>query len=67
MWLQPRFFRNQILTKLFENGTPDETIMAIAGHTSINMSRYYSQIRMDAKKEALSALVPRGKAVGNVG
>lgn len=57
--LQPRNFRNQILTKLFENGVPDETIMAIAGHTSINMSRYYSQIRLDAKKEALSVLVPK--------
>jgi integrase len=61
-WLQPRNFRNQVITKLFENGTPDETIMAIAGHQSINMSRYYSQIRMDAKKEALSALVEK-KAV----
>lgn len=66
-WLQPRYFRNQILTKLFENGTPDETIMAIAGHTSINMSRYYSQIRMDAKKDALSALLPKKKAVQNAG
>lgn len=64
-WLQPRYFRNQILTKLFENGVPDETIMAIAGHTSINMSRYYSQIRMDAKKDALSALVPKKKGVQN--
>jgi len=66
-WLQPRNFRNQILTKLFENGTPDETIMAIAGHTSINMSRWYSQIRLYAKKDALSALVPKKKAVKNVG
>lgn len=62
LWLQPRHFRNQIITKLFENGTPDETIQAIAGHQSANMSRYYSQIRMDAKKDALSALVPRKAA-----
>ena len=55
-WLQPRFFRNQVITRLFENGVPDETIMSIAGHQSINMSRYYSQIRLGAKKEALSAL-----------
>jgi hypothetical protein len=26
-WLQPRNFRNQIITKLFESGAPDETII----------------------------------------
>jgi len=66
-WLQPHHFRNQVITKLFENGTPDETITAIAGHQSANMSRYYSQIRMDAKKNALSALVPKKKTVQNAG
>lgn len=66
-WLQPRNFRNQIITKLFENGAPDQTIISIAGHQSIKMSRYYSRIRVDAKMEALSALVPKAKGVKNVG
>ena len=58
-WLQPRNFRNQIITKLFESGAPDETIMSIAGHQSIKMSRYYSRIRITAKAEALEAICPR--------
>jgi integrase len=33
-WLQPRNFRNQVITELFESGAPDETIMSIAGHQS---------------------------------
>ena len=57
-WLQPRNFRNQVITKLFEAGTPDETIMSIAGHQSIKMSRYYSRIRITAKAEALNAICP---------
>lgn len=57
-WLQPRNFRNQIITKLFESGTPDETIISIAGHQSIRMSRYYSRIRIAAKAEALNAICP---------
>lgn len=62
-WLQPRNFRNQIITKLFESGVPDETITAIAGHQSIRMSKYYSSIRFDAKKAALKAiLAPKGKS-----
>jgi len=57
-WLQPRNFRNQVITKLFESGAPDETIMSIAGHQSIKMSRYYSRIRITAKAEALDAICP---------
>ncbi|MGC2694776.1 MAG: tyrosine-type recombinase/integrase [Candidatus Angelobacter sp.] len=61
-WLQPRNFRNQVITKLFESGAPDETIMSIAGHQSIKMSRYYSRIRITAKAEALNAICPGGSA-----
>ena len=60
-WLQPRNFRNQVITKLFESGAPDETIMSIAGHQSIRMSRYYSRIRIAAKAEALNAICPEIK------
>ncbi len=61
-WLQPRNFRNQVITKLFESGIPDETIISIAGHQSIRMSRYYSRIRMTAKAEALRAICPSTSA-----
>jgi site-specific recombinase XerD len=60
-WLQPRNFRNQLITKLFESGAPDETIISIAGHQSIKMSRYYSRIRLDRKFEVLSAVNPKTK------
>lgn len=66
-WLQPRNFRNQLITKLFEGGTPDETITSIAGHQSIRMSQFYSRIRIDRKMEALSAIVPKKKDVQNAG
>jgi len=61
-WLQPRNFRNQVITKLFESGTPDETIISIAGHQSIKMSRYYSRIRVTAKAEALNAICPDSRS-----
>jgi site-specific recombinase XerD len=65
-WLQPRNFRNQIITKLFESGAPDETIMSIAGHQSIKMSRYYSRIRITAKAEALNAICPGDAAIRTI-
>jgi len=66
-WLKPRNFRNQLITKLFENGAADETITSIAGHQHIKMSRYYSRIRVEAKFEALSAITTRKKSVQNAG
>jgi hypothetical protein len=57
-WLQPRNFRNQVINKMFEKGTPQETIISIAGPQSVKMSRYYSLIRMSAKAEALRAICP---------
>lgn len=65
-WLQPRNFRNQVITKLFESGTPDETIISIAGHQSIRMSRYYSRIRISAKAEALRAICPAQGSTASV-
>ena len=62
-WLQPRHFRNQVITKLFESGAPDETIISIAGHQAIRMSRYYSRIRIHAKAEALNKIAPSSAKV----
>lgn len=61
-WLQPRNFRNQVIARLFEKGTPEETIISIAGPQSIKMSRYYSLIKISAKAEALRAICPGNSA-----
>ena len=57
-WLQPRNFRNQIITKLFESGAPDETIMSIAGYQSIKMSRYYSKDQNHCESRSAECYLP---------
>jgi len=65
--ITPRNLRNQIITKLFESGAPDETIISIAGHGAIGMSRYYSRIRIHAKVEALDRIAPKAETVKKSG
>jgi integrase len=48
--------RHTALTKLAEAGTPESTMLAIAGHMSRAMLERYSHIRMTAKREAVEAL-----------
>lgn len=55
-WVTPRLFRHQAITKLLETGAPDETVRAIAGHVSEKAMRYYSHIRIEAKKSAVDRL-----------
>jgi integrase len=57
-WMTPRCFRHQAITKLLESGAPDETVRAIAGHNSERAMRYYSHIRIEAKKQAVDLLSP---------
>jgi integrase len=57
-WLTPQCFRHQAITKLLEGGAPDETVRAIAGHNSERAMRYYSHIRIEAKKQAVDLLSP---------
>lgn len=49
--------RHTLITELAESGAGDETIMQIAGHVSRQMLRHYSHIRMDAKRDALDAVL----------
>jgi integrase len=56
-WVTPSTFRHQAITKLLESGAPDETVRAIAGHVSEKAMRYYSHIRIEAKREAVNRLV----------
>ena len=54
------------ITGLAESGAAsDQTIMDIAGHVSKRMLKHYSQIRMEAKRRAVAALVPRAAEDGN--
>jgi integrase len=57
-WVTPATFRHQAITKLLESGAPDETVRAIAGHGTEKAMKYYSHIRMHAKKAAVDRLIP---------
>jgi integrase len=67
-WLRPHDMRHQIITKLLENGVPEQTVMSIAGHVSREMLEHYSHQRVDAKARALDIIDPdRKKNVAPVG
>ena len=51
--------RHTLITDLAESGAGDETIRNIAGHVSRQMLKHYSHIRMQAKRNALEAIVPK--------
>ena len=51
--------RHTLITELAESGVGDETIMSLAGHVSRQMLSRYSHIRMQAKRDALDALMRR--------
>ncbi len=51
--------RHTLITDLAESGAGDETIRDIAGHVSKQMLKHYSHIRMEAKRKALEAIVPK--------
>jgi integrase len=58
--------RHTAITKLAEQGVPDSTMKALAGHVHEKMLERYSHIRMAAKREAVEALA-LPKAVGSDG
>jgi Phage integrase family len=53
--------RHHAITELAESKASDQTIMAIAGHVSQKMLAHYSHVRLDAKRNALGALVSEAK------
>jgi integrase len=55
-WLRPHDLRHQAITKFLENGSAEETVMAIAGHVSNQMLKHYSHPRIEAKYDAVLAL-----------
>lgn len=56
--IKPHNLRHQIITKLLENGQPEEVVRAIAGHVSRKMMEHYSHARIQRKLEALDAINP---------
>ena len=62
-WLRPHDMRHQIVTKLLEDGQPEEVVRAIAGHVSKEMMEHYSHTRIKRKLEALNAISPKKKPV----
>jgi integrase len=53
--------RHTALTKMAENGTPEATMLALAGHMSRAMLERYSHIRLAAKREAMEGLSTKRK------
>jgi len=51
--------RHTLVTELAESGAGDQTTMDIAGHVSRQMLARYSNIRMEAKRKALEAIVSK--------
>lgn len=51
--------RHTLITELAESGAGDQTIVDIAGHVSKQMLKYYSHIRMEAKRNALETIAQR--------
>ena len=51
--------RHTLITDLAEGGAGEETIRDIAGHVSKRMLKHYSHIRMEAKRKALEAIIPK--------
>ena len=51
--------RHHAITELAESQASDQTVMSIAGHVSPRMLAHYSHVRLEAKRQALNALVSR--------
>lgn len=59
--IKPHNLRHQIITKLLEDGQPEEVVRAIAGHVSRKMMEHYSHSRIQRKFQALDAINPDRK------
>ncbi len=59
--IKPHNLRHQIITKLLEDGQPEEVVRAIAGHVSRRMMEHYSHARIERKFQALESINPDRK------
>jgi len=51
--IRPHDLRHHAITRLYEEGAEDQTVVALAGHHSSRMSHYYSQVRRRRKLDAV--------------
>ena len=58
--------RHDAITSLAEGRASDHVIMSISGHLSKKMLEHYSQIRIDAKRDALAFLNAKPSAEGEL-
>ena len=59
--------RHHAITELAESLASDQTIMAIAGHVSLEMLHHYSHVRLEAKRRAVEALSGESHEAGSYG
>lgn len=59
--IKPHNLRHQVITKLLEEGQPEEVVRAIAGHVSRKMMEHYSHARIQRKFQALDSINPDRK------
>jgi integrase len=57
-------FRHSFCTKLAEAGVPEATMLDMMGHVSTAMLRRYSDIRAQARRDAISAVEARAISSG---
>jgi integrase len=57
--IRPHDLRHQIITTLLENGEPEQTVMALAGHVRREMLEHYSHTRIKAKHSAVTTLAAK--------
>jgi integrase len=69
--VKPHNLRHQAITRLLENGAPEETVRAIAGHVTQQIMRHYSHGRIETMARVVGKMKPaadgKRKAVENVG
>jgi integrase len=57
--ITPHNLRHQIITKMLEDGQPEEVVRAIAGHVSRKIMEHYSHTRLERKDQVLRAIDKR--------
>jgi hypothetical protein len=60
-WITPHCLRHQAITKLYESGATDESVVEIAGWVSPRMKAIYCKPRMEHKRGLLNQIDPVGQ------
>lgn len=60
--IRPHNLRHQVITRMLEDGHPEEVVRDIAGHVSRQMMLHYSHARIRRKAEVLNSLTRKKPA-----